>query len=155
MTTALVKKNRGGRPSKYNKGTIRKVKAYIKKFENDGGTDKFHILPSLVGLANYLKITKETMNQWEKTRDENGDLLKPEFTDAVNHVRKLCEITLANKGLTGEFKTPMAIFLLKNYAGMADKTEINSHIIQDIRIASITADVAPDIASQAYKDLIK
>lgn len=160
MNQAIVKKP-VGRPTKYHDGIISDVATYIDQFEDTNDvlaegeqTPKKAILPSLVGLANYLKITKETLNQWEKQIDSEGNLLKPEFSDAVKQVRQLCELTLANKGLTGEFKAAPAIFLLKNYCDMTDKTETTQTINKNIRSVHINIEMSQQDAADAYRLLV-
>lgn len=160
MNQAIVKKP-FGRPTKYHDGMVSDIATYIDQFEDTNDalseeeeTPKKAILPSLSGLAKYLNITNETLNQWEKQIDENGNLAKPDFSDAVKQVRQLCEVTLTNKSLTGEFKAAPAIFLLKNYCNMTDKTETTQTINKNIRSVHINIDMSQEDASDAYRLLV-
>lgn len=160
MPQEIVKKP-FGRPTKYHDGIISDIATYINQFEDTNDvlseeeeTPKKAVLPSLVGLANYLNITKETMNQWEKQIDENGNLIKQDFSDAIKQVRALCETILTNKSLTGEFKAAPAIFLLKNYCNMTDKTETTQTINKNIRSVHIDIKMSQEDASDAYKLLV-
>lgn len=72
-------------------------------------------LPTKERFAHMIGVHKDTLQEWAKVH--------PEFSVAYKKAGQLqCE-ALSNGGLMGAYDKTMAIFLLKNNHGMADKVE--------------------------------
>lgn len=110
MTTAITKPGKVGPPFKYNgKSTCNRIDTYLKKVPKGE-------LPTLVGLAKFLGVVEDTIHDWKKTY--------PDFETACQKIldrqkEKLMQDGMYNK----DANATMAIFLLKNNHGMADKQE--------------------------------
>lgn len=83
-----------GRPSKYNEETIPKTLGYIENYEDEGDA-----IPSVAGLACFLKVSRETIYDWSKQDD------KKEFSDILQTLLATQEKILVNKGLKSEFNS--------------------------------------------------
>ncbi|EAJ4950323.1 terminase small subunit [Campylobacter coli] len=78
-----------------------------------------------VGLAVYLGITMQTLNEWEKDKD---------FGEIVSQAKQKCEMDILNHSLIGTYTPSVSMFLLKNQHGYVDKQEVVSDNVQKIEI---------------------
>ncbi|EPW2003816.1 terminase small subunit [Campylobacter coli] len=78
-----------------------------------------------VGLAVYLGITMQTLNEWEKDKD---------FGEIVANAKQKCEMDILNHSLIGTYTPSVSMFLLKNQHGYVDKQEVVSDNVQKIEI---------------------
>ncbi|EOH1974445.1 terminase small subunit [Campylobacter jejuni] len=78
-----------------------------------------------VGLAVYLGITIQTLNEWEKDKD---------FGEIVSQAKQKCEMDILNHSLIGTYTPSVSMFLLKNQHGYVDKQEVFSDNVQKIEI---------------------
>jgi len=124
----------GGRPPKYSKEILDKTREYIDlctdgyevierpKIENgiDKGTELFRKekikIPTIEGLAFFLKIHKDTIYEWRKEVD------KKEFSELIEDLLAKQADQLINKGLSGDYSPVIAKVLLTKH-GYADKIE--------------------------------
>lgn len=81
------------------------VKACLKK----------KMLVSLCGLAVYMDVCEETLQEWGRIR--------PEFSVSMAKIKQYSKNMLLNKGLISEYSPNMARFVLSANHGMAEKTE--------------------------------
>ncbi|ECL1841936.1 hypothetical protein FR518_04055 [Campylobacter jejuni] len=78
-----------------------------------------------VGLAVYLGISMQTLNEWEKDKD---------FGEIVANAKQRCEMDILNHSLIGTYTPSVSMFLLKNQHGYVDKQEVVSDNVQKIEI---------------------
>lgn len=144
-----------GRPTLYNDQILSDTKAYIESCEDEivqivtGESEKGFTtfkektrvkLPTIEGLAYRLKISKETIYQWEQQH--------PEFSDVINDLRAKQAERLVNNGLSGDYNAYIAKALLAKH-GYADRQEVDHTTKGDKIEASPTINVynsAPPIA---------
>jgi hypothetical protein len=121
------------RPIEYNEEIITKTKTYIDSCEDEvtqvvsGESDKFTTfkekirvkLPSIEGLAYYLKIHKDTIYDWEEKY--------PQFSDVINDLRAKQADRLINNGLSGDYNAYIAKALLAKH-GYVDRQEIKHEL---------------------------
>lgn len=111
-----------GRPTDYDPKYCEMIVEYFDRptyeiTEDDKGRPivKPLPLPTKERFAHMIGVHKDTLNEWSRVH--------PEFSAAYKKAGQLqCE-ALANGGLVGAYDKTMAIFLLKNNHGMADKVE--------------------------------
>lgn len=117
-----------GRPTDYNDDVTKDAQAYLDSCEDEtvqvvtGESEKFTSykekvivkIPSIEGLANHLKIHKDTIYEWEK--------IHPEFSDVTNALRTKQAERLINCGLSGTYNAYIAKALLAKH-GYVDKSE--------------------------------
>ncbi len=104
-------KKKVGRPSELSECLI-KAKEYLL-----GGYEIFgDVVPSVAGLACYLGKSREAM--YEYARKDN------EFSDTLEAIKTVQENKLINKGLTGEFNSPIVKLMLANH-GYSEKQSID------------------------------
>jgi hypothetical protein len=111
-----------GRPTKYDYASMHElVLEYIKECVDE--VTEFHKtrgdksdsydriiqvkLPSIEGLCIKLKISKDTLYQWEKEHKE--------FSDDIEEVRKIQAERLINNGLNGSYNPTIAKVLLTKH----------------------------------------
>lgn len=118
------------RPREYSEEIITKAKAYIDSCEDEvidrisGHSESFIKyeqklkvnLPTIEGLARYLKIHRDTVYQWEKDHEE--------FSDILEELRSKQAERLLNNGLSGDYNSTIAKVLLTKH-GYNDKQEID------------------------------
>ncbi len=82
---------------------------------------------TILGLCNYLDITRQTLNNYQD-RDK--------FFDTVKKAKDVCEQHVNEKALNGEYNPTMAIFNLKNNFGWEDrkKQEIEGDGVINVNI---------------------
>ena len=90
-----IKLNRG-RPTIYNEELLERVREYISQCEDnfDVVTGKVN-LPSIEGLAFFLKINKDTIQEWKKKHQD--------FSVLIGELLAKQAKELINKGLSGQY----------------------------------------------------
>ena len=83
-----------GRPTKYNTALLEKAQHYLDNYE-----EYDEVIPSAVGLALVLDITRATLYAWAKDED------KKVFSDILDNINKKQEQVLLRKGLNNEFNS--------------------------------------------------
>ena len=128
-----------GRPSKYNKDTVALAEQYLLDckdrytkvtiYDEDGEPvmdengkvvtrlKKIVQLPSIAGLAGYLKVSRETIYDWSSQPE------KIEFSDIVGQVLIEQEQRLLSNGISGEYNSVIAKLVLTKH-GYSDKQEL-------------------------------
>ena len=110
------KKEKVGRPSKYNDQTVQKVADYMECWESLGD-----IIPSIAGLAVYLKVSRDSIHTW---RNEEG---KEEFSDMLDELLANQEKILISKGLDSSFNSTIAKLALTKH-GYSDRQDIAHNV---------------------------
>ncbi len=109
------------RPVEYNEEVVVRVQSYLDacvdeqyqllKTDGDKSTsyeNKVRVrLPTIEGLALYLKIHKDTVYEWEKTYSE--------FSDVIGELRHRQAQALINNGLSGDYNPTIAKVLLSKH----------------------------------------
>lgn len=86
--------------------------------------------PQIVGMCNWLGITRDTLNKWE-----NGSTRGATHTDIVKKARALIEEMWADMMMTGKINPASGIFLSKNwfnYKDVADVVVTPNNQLQDL-----------------------
>jgi hypothetical protein len=115
----IVKKNLGGRPTKYIPDVIYpKITAYIESCGREQTA-----LPTIEGLAIALDVTSETIRKWAASKDKRFSLTIKKLVDKQKE-------QLMNDGMYGgkEINQAMAIFLLKCNHGMREPAAPNVQV---------------------------
>lgn len=120
-----------GPPTKYNSKTLPKVWAYVKECEDEvyifqkqkgkveGFEEKIRThLPTVVGLALKLGVSKETVYVWAK---ENQEL-----SDALTRIKSMQEQALLNGGLSNRYNPLITKLILATNHGYHEKKDITS-----------------------------
>jgi hypothetical protein len=110
-----------GRPPKYNKGYVTKTKKYLSKCVDE--YDEYHAtrgeksdtyqrivrvrIPTIEGLAVYLHIHKDTINEWDNTY--------PEFSVVIGELKAKQVEMLIQNGLSGDYNSTIAKVLLAKH----------------------------------------
>lgn len=130
-----------GRPLEYKgEETVMEVEVYLQgckdeeyrriKTEGDSSTsydNKLRVkLPSIEGLANELKISRETVYDWERKY--------PEFSDIIKRVRQEQAKRLIDCGLSGDYNPTIAKVLLTKH-GYRDSQELTGKDGKDLNIS--------------------
>jgi hypothetical protein len=105
----MSEKHPGGRPTKLTADTISRANDYVQ-----GGYLVDELMPTIVGLADYIDVRRQTIYEWAK---EN-----PEFSYIVDKVMKKQEKNLLKGGIAGEYNASIAKLMLTKH-GYSDKQE--------------------------------
>jgi hypothetical protein len=97
-----------GRPSKLTPELMDKAADYINKYQEHS------VIPSVAGLALYLKISRAAVYVWAKDNEDFMDILE----DILSKQEQLC---LSN-GLTGDYNATIVKLVLGKH-GYSDKQE--------------------------------
>ncbi len=122
-----------GRPTSYEKSLCEKAMAYIDSCEDteeqviSGQSEKATFyqqkirvnLPTIEGLALYLKTHRDTLYEWEKVH--------PEFSDILAYLRQKQVVALINKGLSNDYNHTLVKVLLSKH-GYTEKQETDMNI---------------------------
>ena len=119
-----------GRPTKYHSGMVsaindyfREIDAYIVLSDPDNPYKKkiFPCKPkTLVGFAASIKIDRSTLHKWANNRNDDGELLHPEFHYAYKNALNAQACMLIEGGLAGVYNSNIAQLMLKNHHGYRD-----------------------------------
>lgn len=99
-----------GRPTKYCDEIVQKARDYITNYK-----DHEHAMPSIVGMAIVLNISKSTLYDWA---DQEGNA----FSDILDECMDNQELTLFNNALTNQFNASIAKLALGKH-GYHDKAD--------------------------------
>ena len=87
------------------------------------------VVPSRAGLALELRVSRETLTNWER--------VNPEFLGTLEQLSAIQERISLNKGLTGDFNSAIVKLLLANH-GYSDRQNIdhtsNGESINEINV---------------------
>lgn len=75
--------------------------------------------PQIVGLCNWLGITRETLSTWK-----NGDVRSTTHTDIIKKAYTVMEEMWVDYMQNGKISPPTAIFLAKNFFGYRDVADV-------------------------------
>ncbi len=108
------KKHAGGAPSKYKKeyNTIEYLQGFFDQ------CDEKKELISLCGLAVYIGVCEETLQEWGRKH--------PEFSVSMGKIKQRSQNMLANGGLSKTYDSRMARFLLSANHGLREGTDVTS-----------------------------
>ena len=109
-----------GRPIKYNTALLEKAQHYLDNYE-----EYDEAIPSAVGLALVLDITRATLYAWAK--DDN----KKVFSDILDNINKRQEQVLLKNGLNNKFNSNITKLVLGKH-GYHDRAQQGDTQIQVI-----------------------
>lgn len=136
-----------GRPTKYNRDMVKQATHYTDNYRDYGDT-----IPSIASLTLVLGVHRDTIYQWVK----DGD--KPEFSDTVERLMAMQEVTLINGGLKGEFNSMICKLLLFRH-GYHDKNTLDltssDRSLSPNRIEIVAIEQQPLTPEQVKAELIK
>jgi len=111
MMWLIMAKHPGGRPTKYNEGILEQSKEYLANYKEHDD-----IIPSIVGLAIVLNLSKSTIYDWASHED------KQEFSDMLDKIQYKQEQILIRGGLGGEFNAAITKLVLTKH-GYHDRVD--------------------------------
>jgi hypothetical protein len=125
-------KHPGGRPSKYDPSFVQKVDEYLTKCKDKKiGMRGLEVkLPKREGFAIFLRVTRQTLDNWSKEH--------PEFFDALSKIDLEQKERLINSGLSGAYNPTIAKLVLSANHGMADKIEEKQDGTVTVKILRLT-----------------
>lgn len=120
----------GGRPTDYTDQTIAQVKEYLDGCVDEvrqvisGESEKFTSykektvvrLPTIEGLAVFLKVHRDTIHQWTKDHAE--------FSDIINTLKGIQAERLINMSLGGDYNPLISKLMLAKNHGYVERQEI-------------------------------
>ncbi len=112
----LIKKHPGGAPTLYNAVMLDKAKQYANTYSSE---EIGHKVPSVAGLAVYLKVTRDTIYRWMKEYSE--------LSDTISMMMAQQEQTLLDNGLTGVFNAHITKLVLSKH-GYTENANNNNNI---------------------------
>lgn len=128
----------GGRPTKYDPKYCEELLAFFdvdpwtleeKVMTRRDGSEVSEAvrlptrLPTFERFAHKIGVHVDTMIEWANKKDEAGNLVHPEFSEAYKRAKQLQKDLLVENGLQGLYNTPWSIFLAKNITDLRDKQE--------------------------------
>ena len=82
--------------------------------------------PSLAGFAISIKVHRDTLHEWATAKDDNGQLLHQEFSDAYSRVKDYQEHYILTNGLRGYTKEQFTQFVAVNVLKYRTKAQDES-----------------------------
>lgn len=127
-----------GRPTKYTDDMPDRLIAYFNvteafeaRLDDNGKTimtpAKF---PTLARFAVEQGVCRDTLHHWATEKGEDGELVRPAFSDAYARAKDFQEALLVEGGMAGAFQHTFAVFTAKNILGWSDKQDL-SHTSPD------------------------
>jgi hypothetical protein len=128
------------RPSKYNESIQQKADSYLhgtyKAVDPDTGKETAQplycedgsVIPSIEGLAEWLKVNRSTVYQWQtddKSCEIDGQIVR--FSDTLDQILSVQKRLTLNNGLKGLFNSNIAKLVLANH-GMHDKVDSQTNV---------------------------
>lgn len=120
-----------GRPTKYTREALESVREYTV------GTVKSGSFPTIEGLAGTLGVGTRTLYDWEHVHSD--------FSQTLDILRDAQRQLLITNGLTGQYSSRFAIFLLKASHGMTEKEPLVTANQNN------NLNISPDLLADALK----
>lgn len=137
---AMADKKTAGRPTKYTDAIQKKADKYV-----DGGfTECGDIVPSRAGLALELRVSRETLTNWEKAH--------PKFLGTLERLSWIQERVSLNGGLKGELNSTIVKLLLSNH-GYSESSKLD-HTSSDGTMTPKSNIDASKLSDAALKELL-
>lgn len=124
-------KLRRGRPSKFTTSSAKRVIAYMDSCTENG------TFPTIEGLAAHLGVGVRTLYDWELEHED--------FSQAMENLRSSQKQLLITNGLTGNYNTRFAMFLLKANHGMSENDPLVSNTQNNY------GNISPDVLADALE----
>ena len=105
------------RPTKYNTALLEKAQHYLDNYE-----EYEEVIPSAVGLALVLDITRSTLYAWAKDED------KSVFSDILDNINKKQEQVLLKNGLNNKFNSNITKLVLGKHGYHDRAQQVDSQI---------------------------
>ena len=132
-----MSENKEGRPTKYKPEYAQMMMDYFnvepytqKVYENQKGDMKIVNepvrLPTLERFAIQIGVDPNCLYTWANAKDEDGELLYPEFFSTYHQCKAMQKDVLVTNGLLGNYVSNFAIFVATNFTDMASKTEVDN-----------------------------
>src|SRR3989344_5056457 len=102
-------KNKIGRPTNYSEELCSKANRYLKEFEKD------EPVPTMAGLAFFLKIPRQKIYEYKEKHEE--------FRDIVEILMGLQEMKLLSGSLTNKLNSKISTLMLSKH-GYSNKEEV-------------------------------
>lgn len=94
-----------GRPTDYNKIILKRTKCYLSSCKDKKYRTRFVVnLPSVAGLAVYLKVARSTVYEWAA--------IHKQFSDILEQILAEQERRLISNGLSGDYNANIAKLVL-------------------------------------------
>lgn len=124
-----------GRPTKLTNEILEKAYKYLM----DGYKDVEDLVPSAVGLAQYLGVTKSTIYKWAEGEDEISKIFSDTLTAVVEKQEKL----LISGGLSSAYNSTITKLMMANH-GYRDsvKQELDATVTAAPSLADFYGGVA-------------
>lgn len=118
-----------GRPTKLNEEVLTAAEAYVTEQQNMSAQV---LLPTIEGLALVLKISRDTVYDWEKVPEETelnveDRLLHQRFSDIVKTLRAAQAEKLIQNSLTGRYNPTIAKLILSGKHNYVEKSEVDNN----------------------------
>lgn len=134
-----------GRPTKYKPEYAEELIKFFsvepyreEKLMDKNGGERIQMVPNkfptLARFACNIGVCKDTLYEWATAKNENGDLLHPEFSVAYKRSKSYQEYILAEGGMNGAFQANFAIFTAKNVIGWRDKMETENQSVIEYKV---------------------
>lgn len=109
----------GGRPTKLTQEIVDKARRYIEVEIMHGG-EYAGDLPTVAGLAIYLKVARSSIYEWA---DDKKSKLGSQFSDTLEAILARQQYMLQGKALKGEYNAAIAKMLLNVNHDMVERTK--------------------------------
>jgi len=117
MDETLSQVNKQGRPTSYSEAILTKTREYLNSCQDEEVaqekkegwvTHKIKAkLPTIEGLALFLRVNRDTLYQWAKVHED--------FSDIMDELRQEQADRLINSGLSGDYNPTIAKVLLTKH----------------------------------------
>lgn len=120
--------NKVGRPSKYSPNALTVAKVYLQESIDDD------FIPYIEKVAMRLGVHRETILNWGKEEDVDGNKLHQEFFDTIKRIEDIQRFKLQELGLMNKINPTIAIFMMKANHNMieTERKEISGPEGKDI-----------------------
>lgn len=149
-----------GRPTAYKPEYCQMMRDYFvidvsKAVEvNVGGgkTETRHItntFPTLTRFAVNIGVSRDTLYEWALKKDEQGNLVYPDFSDALTCAQDMQETLMIEGGLSGHYESKFLTFLAPNISRLKNKVET----VSEVMIAPIDTEKMNDFYAEKIKEM--
>ncbi len=100
-----------------------------------GGAETRYItntFPTLTRFATKIGVSRDTLYEWASKKDAQGNLIYPEFSDALTCAQDMQETLMIEGGLSGHYESKFLTFLAPNISRLKNKVETVAEVNMNV-----------------------
>lgn len=105
--------------------------------------------PTMARFASSIGVAAITLHEWASSKDENGELLYPDFSMSYKQSLEIQESLLLEGGLSGAYNPAITRFVLANHHGYRNEKEVVVDAVTSKRLEEHFSGLAESVLAKS------